>query len=171
MAASRPSKLTIKQKAFAHLVGMGLPKNASYDQVYGHHGGKRGTRDVSAMKLSQRPAVAAEIDRQFQHRLNRDLQAEIDDMLGNMKELAFGSPDDRVRVAATKVLYKWLERRRDREVAAGGEGQVWLPRQPKADPEKLVNELLQMRDSQRSQQIDLVPVSDELRFRDDTSSP
>jgi hypothetical protein len=161
-ATTRLNKLTLKQKTFAKMVAMGMPKRAVYDQVYGSRGGKSVSgRQIQASQLAAKPHVQAEIDRQMNRTLLRDTQTEMDDCLRNMRELAQDSPDHKVRVVATKALYEMLERRQERELAASRVAQLPPPSEPQPNLEQLVNDLIALRESQRGARvIDLEPVDD-----------
>jgi hypothetical protein len=130
--------MTSKSKRFAQLVAGGATKVGAYDQSYGNRGGSRKTRREQASLLAAKPVVKAEIS-EWEARLVPigDLRACKERMLANMQDLACNARDEKVRVAASRMLIEYCEARENREGSR-------FPPAGKASVETVVEELLQL---------------------------
>ena len=130
--------MTSKAKTFAKLIAGGMNKTAAYDTVYENRGGTRKTRREQASLLAAKPGVKAEIS-EWEARLVPigDLRACKERMLANMQDLACNARDEKVRVAASKMLIEYCEARENRETSR-------FPPAGKASVETVVEELLQL---------------------------
>jgi hypothetical protein len=136
-------QLSTKQKRFAKLVASGTSKAAAYDKAYSSNGGKRANRGRAGFALANKPAMR-ELIAQYEAQLTPlgDLRVEQENMLSNLKNLAYESPDDRVRMAASKTLFELLEiyRERQHKYKRLSEGAIPV--------DAVVSELLQLAESQ-----------------------
>ena len=130
--------MTSKAKTFAKLVGGGVNKTAAYDTVYENRGGTRKNRREQASLLAAKPEVQAEIS-EWEARLIPigDLKACKERMLANMQDLACNARDEKVRVAASKMLIEYCEAREKRDASR-------FPPAGKPSVETVVEELLQL---------------------------
>ena len=130
--------MTSKTRTFAKLVAGGMNKTAAYDTVYENRGGTRKTRREQASLLAAKPDVRAEIS-EWEARLLPigDLRACKERMLANMQDLACNARDEKVRVAASKMLIEYCEARENTETSR-------FPVAGKPSVETVVEELLQL---------------------------
>jgi hypothetical protein len=130
--------MTSKTKTFAKLIAGGMNKTAAYDTVYENRGGTRKTRREQASLLAAKPDVRAEIS-EWEARLVPigDLKACKERMLANMQDLACHARDEKVRVAASKMLIEYCEARENRETSS-------FPPAGKASVEGVVEELMRL---------------------------
>ena len=130
--------MTSKTRTFAKLVAGGMNKTAAYDTAYENRGGTRKTRREQASLLAAKPDVRAEIS-EWEARLVPigNLKACKERMLANMQDLACNARDEKVRVAASKMLIEYCEARENRETNR-------FPPAGDASVETVVEELLQL---------------------------
>jgi hypothetical protein len=142
-----------KQRKFAKLVANGTSKADAYEKAYGANGGKRNTRVHTAYALASQPAMR-ELIEHYESQLVPigDLRAEQENMLANLKYLAYDSPDHRVRVTASVKLFELLELYRERQ-------HKYKHLAPAVPVDAVVSELLQIAESQPA--IDLETVESE----------
>ena len=112
------AEVTSKSKRFAQLVAAGATKVDAYDQSYGNRGGKQSTRRVEACVLSKQPEIANEIAA-WEERLTplEDLKKCKAQMLSNIADLALRGRDERVRLAASRMLVEYAEEHEGREAS------------------------------------------------------
>lgn len=141
---------TVKQKQFAKLVAKGTSLTGAYDKAYATKGGKRNTRTRTAYALANKPAMRELIER-YEAQLVPigDLRAEQENMLANLKHLAYDSPDDRVKVTASIKLYELLELHRERQ-------HKYKQLAPAIPVDAVVTELLQLAESQPAIELETV---------------
>jgi hypothetical protein len=130
--------MTSKAKTFAKLIAGGMNKTAAYDSIYENRGGTRKTRREQASLLASKPDVKAEIS-EWEARLVPigDLKACKERMLANMQDLACNARDEKVRVAASKMLIEYCEARENAETTR-------FPSPGKASVEGVVEELMRL---------------------------
>ena len=130
--------MTSKAKTFAKLVAGGMNKTAAYETVYENRGGTRKTRREQASLLAAKPDVRAEIS-EWEARLVPigDRRACKERMLANMQDLACNARDEKVRVAASKMLIEYCEARENKETGR-------FPPPGKASVEGVVEELMRL---------------------------
>jgi hypothetical protein len=131
-----------KQKKFARLVAAGSNKTAAYNSVYPAKGGSPQTRKRTAYALASKPAIR-ELIEHYEAQLVPigDLRAEQENMLSNLKFLAYDSPDHRVRMAASVRLFELLDVFRERQHKYKQIDQPAIP------IDSIVTELLQLAES------------------------
>jgi hypothetical protein len=131
-----------KQKRFAKMVASGTSKVDAYEKAYGRNGGKRENRARAGYALANQPAMR-ELIEQYESQLVPigDLRAEQENMLANLKCLAYDSPDHRVRVTASVKLFELLELYRERQ-------HKYRQLAPPVPVDAVVTELLQLAESQ-----------------------
>jgi hypothetical protein len=143
-------QLSTKQKRFAKLVASGASKAEAYDKAYTSNGGKRANRGRAGFALANKPAMRELIER-YEAQLVPlgDLRIEQENMLSNLKNLAYESPDDRVRMASSVKLFELLEVFRERQ-------HKYKALSPAIPVDAVVTELLQLAESQPAIELETV---------------
>jgi phage terminase small subunit len=133
-------QLTAKQMLFARLYSSGqYSKIGAYEEAGYMPNGKRRSRQAEALKLSKRPHVAEAIAAYQAELLPLDeMKAEKQNALRNIKTLAYGAKDERVRLASSRALYELCDEREKFENTNG------YRRTEPADVDLVVNELLKL---------------------------
>ena len=125
---------------FARLYSTGqYSKIGAYEEAGYMPNGKRRSRQAEAQKLSKRPHVAEAIAAYQAQLLPLDeMRAEKQNALRNIKTLAYGAKDERVRLASSKALYELCH---EREKFANTKG---YRRTEPVDIDVVVDELLKL---------------------------
>ena len=133
-------QLTAKQMLFARLYSTGqYSKIKAYEEAGYMPNGKRRSRQAEAQKLSKRPHVAEAIAAYQAELLPLDeMKAEKQNALRNIKTLAYGAKDERVRLASSKALYELCD---EQEKFANTNG---YSRTEPVDIDVVVDELLKL---------------------------
>ena len=109
-------RLTAKQQQFAKLVANGMSQSMAYDQAYRNKGRNHATQVTTASRTANRPHVKAEIQRVADQLCPVGEMRQVRErMLSNMQYLAMEARDERVRLAATKMLHDIADERLQRE--------------------------------------------------------
>jgi hypothetical protein len=139
-----------KQKKFARLVASGSNKTTAYNTVYPSNGGSPQTRKRTAYALASKPVIR-ELIEHYEAQLVPigDLRAEQENMLANLKSLAYDSPDHKVRMAASVKLFELLEVFRERQ-------HKYKQLTPAIPVDAIVSELLQLAVSQSAIELETV---------------
>jgi hypothetical protein len=133
-------QLTAKQMLFARLYSTGqYSKIKAYEEAGYMPNGKRESRRVESQKLSRRPRVAEAIAAYQAELLPLDeMKAEKQNALRNIKTLAYGAKDERIRLASSKALYELCD---EQEKFANTDG---YRRTEPVDIDVVVDELLKI---------------------------
>jgi phage terminase small subunit len=133
-------RLTAKQELFVRLYASGrYSKIKAYEEAGYMPNGKRESRRVESQKLSRRPQVAKAIAAYQAQLLPLDeMKAEKQNALRNIKTLAYGAKDERVRLASSKALYELCNEREKFENTNG------YRRTEPVDIDVVVDELLKL---------------------------
>jgi hypothetical protein len=133
--------MNVNQRNFARLAAQGMKLTEAHERVYGKGKGKRKTKSIEASRLAAKPDVKAAIT-QYEAQLAPigDLRECKLRMLANIQFLAYHSPDQKVRLAASIDLRNYIEEREQRE---------GVPRNPdQINVETLLAELADLRHAQ-----------------------
>jgi hypothetical protein len=143
--------LNVNQRNFARLAAQGARLVDAHEQVYGKgKGGTRKTRSEDASRLAAKPEVRAAII-EFEEKISpiADLRAVRQEMISNIRYLAFNAPDFKVRLMASIDLRDYADRA-DR----------LLESRAPVNVEVLMQELSELRDRQEPKAIEMEAISE-----------
>jgi len=143
--------MTVNQRKFARLAAQGQKLIDAHTAAYGPGNGKRKNKNDDASKLAKKPDVRALIA-EYEAQLTPigDLRQCRLNMLANIQNLAYNSPDQKVRLAASIDLRNYIDAQVARERAL-------MERQP-VNVESLITEIQQLQ--QPAETIELEAIED-----------